>query len=301
MAHDVFISHSIKDATTAHVICYTLESRGIRCWIGPRDVPTGSNYADCITRAIQHSKALLLVFSENSDTSIHVAREVDAAINLRIPLIPVRIASVSPSVAMKLRLSQTQWLDAFEQPLNHYKNQIVTRTWDALKVPGIMVVVRPLWMRWRKVGIGAAAVVAVALSAAKLMAVNPPGGELELQTTPLSGSWQLEASDCVLGIGSGNGFGVKYHFSGDCSGPLRGAAGTIAMWPKGMGLPGLHEGDDGTFSMFNKKTYQSFPGSFRKSTGFLGIGHKSMVLHADALPTGTWQQISEHDPQDDPK
>ncbi|WP_423948599.1 toll/interleukin-1 receptor domain-containing protein, partial [Candidatus Binatus sp.] len=38
MAHDVFISHSARDKPYADAICAKLESRGIRCWIAPRDV-----------------------------------------------------------------------------------------------------------------------------------------------------------------------------------------------------------------------------------------------------------------------
>ena len=41
MAHDVFISYSAKDKTTADGVCATLEAKGIRCWIAPRDILPG--------------------------------------------------------------------------------------------------------------------------------------------------------------------------------------------------------------------------------------------------------------------
>ncbi len=35
MAHDVFVSYSVKDKTTADAICAALEANGIRVWIAP--------------------------------------------------------------------------------------------------------------------------------------------------------------------------------------------------------------------------------------------------------------------------
>ena len=38
MAHDVFVSYSHHDKAQADAVCATLEAKGIRCWIAPRDV-----------------------------------------------------------------------------------------------------------------------------------------------------------------------------------------------------------------------------------------------------------------------
>ena len=49
MAHDVFLSHSARDRSYADAIRAKLESRGIRCWIAPRDIRPGTtidNVAD---------------------------------------------------------------------------------------------------------------------------------------------------------------------------------------------------------------------------------------------------------------
>ncbi|HXQ15450.1 MAG TPA: toll/interleukin-1 receptor domain-containing protein [Caulobacteraceae bacterium] len=39
--HDVFISYSSKDKTTADAICALLERDGAKCWIAPRDILPG--------------------------------------------------------------------------------------------------------------------------------------------------------------------------------------------------------------------------------------------------------------------
>src|SRR4051812_44771302 len=63
MAHDVFLSHSTRDKPVADAVCAALENAGIRCWVAPRDVQLGRSFAGEITRAIQQSKAMVMIFS----------------------------------------------------------------------------------------------------------------------------------------------------------------------------------------------------------------------------------------------
>jgi hypothetical protein len=44
-SHDVFISYSSKDKLTADAICAARERDGARCWIAPRDVLAGEEWA----------------------------------------------------------------------------------------------------------------------------------------------------------------------------------------------------------------------------------------------------------------
>ena len=62
--HDVFISHSSIDANIANAVCHKMEENGIRCWIAPRDVNPGDDWASSITNAIKSSKVFVLIFSE---------------------------------------------------------------------------------------------------------------------------------------------------------------------------------------------------------------------------------------------
>ena len=41
MAHDVFLSHSVKDKAVAEAIVARLEAESVTCWIAPRDVVPG--------------------------------------------------------------------------------------------------------------------------------------------------------------------------------------------------------------------------------------------------------------------
>ena len=52
MEKRIFISHSSKDHEVAKGICDALEENGHRCWIAPRDIPYGTQWAGEISKAI---------------------------------------------------------------------------------------------------------------------------------------------------------------------------------------------------------------------------------------------------------
>ncbi len=131
MAHDVFISHSSSNRPIANAVCAALETAGIRCWIAPRDVLPGRSYSGEITRAIQQSRAFVLIFSESSNNSEQVLREVQLAANSRLHIVQFRIDAVTPSDDLEYYLSGPHWLDAVTPPLENHLQQL-TRSVQAL-------------------------------------------------------------------------------------------------------------------------------------------------------------------------
>lgn len=124
MAHDVFISYSSNDKPTADAVCAALESRGIRCWIAPRDVLAGEQYASALVKALRSSRLMVLVFSSGANESDHVLREVERAANKRLPIVPLRIENVLPSEEMEYYISSRHWLDALTPPLENHLIQL---------------------------------------------------------------------------------------------------------------------------------------------------------------------------------
>jgi hypothetical protein len=120
MAHDVFISHSRVNKTVADALCAGLEAGGIRCWIAPRDVLPGRSFAGEITRAINQSKVMVLVFSADSNNSEQILREVQLAANARLHIIQFRIEEVVPNDDLQYYLSTPHWLDAMTPPLESH-------------------------------------------------------------------------------------------------------------------------------------------------------------------------------------
>lgn len=112
----VFISHASADAAMADAVVAGLEARGVRCWIAPRDVPPGENYADALIAAIDGSGALLVLLSAAANRSAHVKREVGRAVDRRLPLLTLRLEDRRPARALEYYLADTQWLDIFTVP-----------------------------------------------------------------------------------------------------------------------------------------------------------------------------------------
>ena len=120
MSHDVFICHSSKDRSIANAICSTLEQQRIRCWVAPRDVVPGSDYAKSIVEAISGSKLTVLVFSDESNHSTHVRREIERSVSHGIPILPFRVEDVVPSPSLEYFISDAHWLDAVTPPLEQH-------------------------------------------------------------------------------------------------------------------------------------------------------------------------------------
>ena len=98
--HDVFISYSHHDAEIRAEIVEKLESAGIRCWYAPRNIQPGEEWADAITRGLKDSRALILIFTEASNDSNQVLREVGLAVDLKKPIFPCRCDETIPSGSM---------------------------------------------------------------------------------------------------------------------------------------------------------------------------------------------------------
>ena len=120
MPRDVFISHSAQDKKVAETICGALEQAAIQCWVAPRDVRPGRSFPGEITRAIQQSKVMLLIFSRHSNSSEQVLREVQLAVDCRLPIVRLRIEDIPLSDDLRYYLSTPHWLDALTHPLSKH-------------------------------------------------------------------------------------------------------------------------------------------------------------------------------------
>ncbi len=140
MPHDVFISYSSQDKTVADATCAALEAQKLRCWIAPRDVLAGTEWANEIVKAINGCRAMVLVFSANANTSPDIGSEVHLAFSRGIPIVSLRIENVVPEGAMEYRLSKTHWLDALTPPIEMRIGELVESVRrllarDSTKVP----------------------------------------------------------------------------------------------------------------------------------------------------------------------
>lgn len=122
----VFISYSKEDKNIADFICNSLEKENVDCWIAPRDIPYGDDWAGNITKAISQSKLFLFLFSENSNKSRQCPKEVNLADNADIPIFCVAIDNAEMNSTLKYHLSLVQGMYLNTSDLASYIDNIIT-------------------------------------------------------------------------------------------------------------------------------------------------------------------------------
>lgn len=127
MGQDVFISYATLDKHIADAVCATLESNKIKCWIAPRDILPGVDFAESIINAIEQSRVFVLILSKNSSVSPHVLREINKAASNSTAILSFIIEEVTLSKSMEYYLSTDHWLNAISPPLSkHIQNLALT-------------------------------------------------------------------------------------------------------------------------------------------------------------------------------
>ena len=135
MRREVFISHSSADWAAADQIRAHLEQAGVSCWIAPRDIPPGSEWADAIMAGIAEVRLMVLVHSAETSRSPMVRREVNVALSGATPIMPVRVDDALPQEGLQFYLSSTHWLDAFPAPLEPHLPRITAAAAEMLGRP----------------------------------------------------------------------------------------------------------------------------------------------------------------------
>jgi hypothetical protein len=121
---DAFISYPHQDKATADAACAKLEAEGIRCWIAPRDVPPGADWAEAIVDAIDGCRAMVLIFSSSTNASRQIRREVQQAFDGEKPVVPFRIENVVPERSLRYYMGSVHWLDALTPPLEQHLEKL---------------------------------------------------------------------------------------------------------------------------------------------------------------------------------
>jgi TolB-like protein/Flp pilus assembly protein TadD len=139
----VFISYASQDVAVADRIVETLERHGLKCWIAPRDVVPGESYAGAIVHAIDATKVIVLVLSENAASSQHVLREVERASSKRHPVVAFRIDAAPMPADLEYFLNTSQWLDASTLGVDTALPKLVDAVRRAVASPPIAIPAPP--------------------------------------------------------------------------------------------------------------------------------------------------------------
>lgn len=107
----IFISHSSVDVEIAGRLCNYLEVNGQKCFLAPRDIRMGKEYAEEIINGIENSDAMILLMSNAANQSPHVLREIERAVSKGVPIFVYKLEEVELSKSLEYFLMTHQWLD----------------------------------------------------------------------------------------------------------------------------------------------------------------------------------------------
>ncbi len=113
MTADVFISYSRQDRDKVLAITRRLEDAGIAVWIDQGGIDGATYWGQEIVRAIEESKMLLLMASQNSIGSENVAKEVMLNSEKKRPILPIHLEPVTIPDVLKYQLAGIQHIEYF--------------------------------------------------------------------------------------------------------------------------------------------------------------------------------------------
>ena len=79
MLYDVVITYATKDQQWAEALCEKLEQKGIRCFLGCRDIPAGSLFSVASQDALAETRMLLVAYTKNYNSTPQMNREIETA------------------------------------------------------------------------------------------------------------------------------------------------------------------------------------------------------------------------------
>lgn len=97
-----------------------MERYGYRCFVAYRDINPGIPWPEAIPHAIRESSLMVVVFSEEFNSSGQTDKELTIAVKNGKTIIPFRISDVDMTGTKEYVLSNLNWIDAFPDPERYF-------------------------------------------------------------------------------------------------------------------------------------------------------------------------------------
>lgn len=111
MKYDIFISYSRKDAKIVKIFFEALSAAGYSVWMDVDGIESGDEFKRKIVSAIKDSKLFLFFSSVASNASEWTVKEVNVAVALRKPIIPIKLDNTVYDDSLLLDLSGLDFIE----------------------------------------------------------------------------------------------------------------------------------------------------------------------------------------------
>lgn len=120
----VYVSYSQKDKSIVQRICRNLTEKGI-CLFTEYEQLVGDEYAIELTKRIEESEAVIFFYSNNTENSTWVKREIEFSLSLKKTIIPVLLTEPKPDGWLFFNLGDVNWISVDRDHLNDLTENII--------------------------------------------------------------------------------------------------------------------------------------------------------------------------------
>lgn len=115
MQYDIFLSYRRSDQPIARALVAELQNRGIAVW-WDQLIDGGQDWRDAIVAGLETSGALVILFSDDCNSSKQLKKELAIADTLDKTIVPVLIEDTQPKGHFLYELASRNWLQMYPDP-----------------------------------------------------------------------------------------------------------------------------------------------------------------------------------------
>ena len=115
MASDIFLSYSRADQRLADQFVTIASGRGLSVWYDQM-IEGGEDWRSKIVDAVGSAKVLVILFSDHSNASRQLIKELAIADTFQKLVVPVLIANCQPRGAYLYELASRNWINLHPNP-----------------------------------------------------------------------------------------------------------------------------------------------------------------------------------------
>jgi TIR domain len=115
MSYDIFLSYCRNDKALADQFIEAAKQRGLTVWYDQM-ISGGQDWRNSIVEALQNSKSLVILFSEASNDSRQLIKELAIADNFTTLVIPILIEDTEPRGSYLYEMASRNWMNLYPNP-----------------------------------------------------------------------------------------------------------------------------------------------------------------------------------------
>ena len=136
MTYDIFISYRRSDQAIARSLVAELEKQGLSVW-WDQNIDGGEDWRDAIVAGLESAKSLVILFSDDCNSSKQLRKELAIADTLNKPIIPILIEDTQPKGHFLYELAARNWIQAFPNAASKTR-EVAAKLANDLRQDGVL-------------------------------------------------------------------------------------------------------------------------------------------------------------------